>query len=139
MFIKGALYFLLMISFPEKWKLFKFHLGNLICWLYEVGTTLFLTEYSGWWYGASYAFALITSVMFLFVFYVFFVFDIGGHAIKRLRNFILVTTSVYSGSWFLVVLLTEHSRLHYASSIIVVGMTIALFTYHLHEYVVFYD
>ncbi|MDP4012819.1 MAG: GtrA family protein [Candidatus Nanoarchaeia archaeon] len=128
-----------MIKIPDKWKLIWFHVGNFICWSYELLATLFLTEVSRWWYGISYAFALVTSIMFLFVFYVYFVFEVKGDRVRRLRNFTILTSIVYATSWFWVVLLTEKLHFYYPWSIMTVGLTIALFTFHLHEHMVFYD
>lgn len=124
----------------DKKKLFLFHLGNNLALWYELGTTTFLTEFSHWWYAASYAFALSTSIFFLFTYYFTFVFNhISGDFFKRFRNFSILVILIYALNWSFVVLVTEHTKLHYIASILVVGSFIALFTYHLNEYFVFYN
>ena len=127
------------MNFPKK-KLFLFHLGNFLALIYELFATTFLTEFSKWWYAASYAFALSTSILLLFAYYLLFVFnDITGNFFNRFRNFVILVIFIYTLNWFLVVLVTEHTRLFYLTSILVVGAFIAIFTYHLNEHFVFYD
>lgn len=124
----------------DKKKLFLFHLGNNLALWYELGTTAFLTEFSRWWYATSYAFALGTSILLLFSYYLLFVFNhINGNFFKRFRNFIILVVFIYTLNWLIVVLVTEHTRLHYIASILVVGFFVAMFTYHLNEHFVFYD
>ena len=125
---------------PNKKKLFLFHLGNNMALWYDLGITALLTEFSQWWYAVSYAFALATSIFLLFFYYILFVFShVNGNFFKRFRNFAVLVIIVYALNWSLVVLLTEHTKLHYIASILVVGTFIALFTYHLNEYFVFYN
>ena len=128
-----------MLKIPEKKKLFLFLLGNNLAFWYEIGTTFFLTEFSKWWYAASYGFALATSIFLLFSYYVTFVFKVDGDGLKRLRNFILLVIFVYFTNWILVLVITEETRLNYIASIVLVGLIVAGFTYHLNEYFVFYD
>ena len=119
-------------------RLIRFYLGNFLAWIYELAATFFLVEFSGWWYGTAYAFSLASSILFLFSYYVLYVFDINGKGMRRLRNFIFLTSLIYATSWFLVVLLTENSNIGYVLSIVIVSFFIATFTYRLNEYVVFY-
>lgn len=128
-----------MLKIPDKKKLTLFHLGNNVCLWYELGATFVLTEFANWWYAASYAFALITGILFLFIYYIMFVFRVGGNMFKRLRNFMVLVTFVYTANWFFVVLVTEKTNLHYILSILIVGFFVSLFTYHLNEYFVFYN
>ncbi len=128
------------MKIPDKKKLFLFHLGNGLALWYELGITAFLTEFSHWWYAASYAFALITSILLLFAYYMKFVFNhVNGNFLKRFRNFTILVIFIYTLNWLIVVLVTEYTKLHYIASILVVGFFIALFTYHLNEHFVFYD
>lgn len=128
------------MKLPDKKKLFLFHLGNGLALWYELGITAVLTEFSHWWYAVSYAFALATSIFLLFFYYIIFVFNhVNGNFFKRFRNFAVLVILVYALNWFFVVFITEHTKLHYIASILVVGVFIALFTYHLNEYFVFYN
>ena len=131
--------FMLMMVVKRIWRSRYpvFAIGGMCCFFYEIMVTLLLTEIMGFWYFGSYAFSLVTGVIFLFIYHRKITFKKHDRAHRRFVKFMAVLVIYLYLNLQMVYLLTEYLRFNYVISILMVTPVLSVLNYFVNKYWVF--
>lgn len=113
-----------------------FCIGGISVFLIEVIMTIILTEFFHIWHMYSYALSLILGLVILFAYHSFITFENLRNILNNFSRFTAVYFSSYIASWILVLIIT-HLGLHYIISIIIISISLSIFTYKINKKWVF--
>ncbi len=119
----------------KKYAVFSF--GGMLSFLYELIMTVFLTEVFHIWHMLSYAIAIITGLLLLFMFHATITFS-DQISTNRLHRFYLTYLAAGSVNWFLVLLITR-AGIRYTIAITGITALMSVVTYVTNRYWVFGD
>ena len=112
-------------------------MGGFLVFLYEILLTIFLVEVFDWWYVYAYLVALLSGMVFLFLYHSRITFQ-KGLRLLYWAKFFLLYSFIYLIA-LMIVVIAALLRIHYIFSILLSSISLSLLSYHANRKWVFVE